>query len=198
MGANYLGIKNIERYDDEGDRSRSLSVNNWTTGFSIAQGLGEKLSLGFGFRFLSLDLADVKGSGLTFNTGVAYKASPALTFGAAMRNYGPKLKSGEMLYPLPSVLRLGASYQSSFITFGVDYDDDGKFYYGLNCKISEILAIRGGYKDIPGSAGGAGISLGIGFYQKMRDLAYLSYFDYSVVSYGELGFVHGFSLGIKF
>jgi len=72
--------------------------------------------------------------------------------------------------------------------------------FGIDYQISDIFYLRGGYKDLPDLKEGAGISLGLGFREKTKFYlgGLLSYFNYGIASYGELGFVHSFSLGMAF
>ncbi|HLD30383.1 MAG TPA: PorV/PorQ family protein [bacterium] len=200
IGANYLGVPNIEAYDENGEPLGMTRVNNWTGGFSVSQRVSNVLSAGVGFRIISLDLAGEKGSGMCFNTGLSLKPSKPLRLAVVFRNLGPDLKIGEILNPLPSVTEYGASYQITDFVMSLDYDSDSKLGLGLDYQISDIFYLRGGYRDLPDLKEGAGISLGLGFREKSKFYlgGLLSYFNYGIAAYGELGFVHSFSLGIAF
>ena len=200
VGLNYLGVPDIEAYDENGESLGMTRVNNWTGGFSVSQRMSNIISAGFGFRIVSLDLAGEKGSGICANTGISLKPSKPLRFAMVFRNIGPELKIGEVLNPLPKITEYGITYQLPDFVMSFDYDSDSKMGFGIDYQISDIFYLRGGYKDLPDLKEGAGISLGLGFREKTKFYlgGLLSYFNYGIASYGELGFVHSFSLGMAF
>ena len=199
IGVNYLNSGDVGSYDEEGTLTGSVNMANWSAGFSFAQRIFSPLSFGFGIRTLSLDMADEKGTGIALNAGLMLKPFKSLTLAAVRRNMGPDMRVGDVLNPLPEVSRVGISYQSKELLVAVDYDTVEGSSFGIDYRITEILSVRGGYKNLDDLKEGAGLSLGLGFNDigsRMEQI--LSYFNYAMTSYGELGFVHSFSLGIKF
>jgi len=199
MGISYLSSGDMGAYDEEGTLTGSVSMANWSAGFSFAQRIAYPLSFGVGVRTLSLDLAGDKGTGIALNAGLMLKPFKTLTIAAVRRNMGPDMRVGDVLNPLPEVTRTGISYQSRELLLTADYDADEGLGFGIDYRITETLSVRGGYKNLDDLREGAGLSLGLGFNDmgsRMEQI--LSYFNYAMTSYGELGFVHSFSLGIKF
>ena len=130
-----------------------------SAGYGFAFNLfNNPLALGAGLKMVRQDLADADGTGLGLDVGMLYTVRP-FSIGATVQNLtAKKLQLGdESSYLLPETMRAGAAIslpageQLSW-NVGVDGfrftgpDEDIRFAGGTELHVSEILAVRGGYK----------------------------------------------------
>ncbi len=147
-------LMNLGEQIRTGERGEVLGTfASYDLAFSGAYGadIGEDLAAGIGLKFIRSHLADYgagiergKGTGSTFaaDLGLLWHATPALTFGAALRNLGPKIDyiDPRQADPLPQHLVLGAAYdlmEAEYHTLLLSADvykpliDDGHFAKSL-------------------------------------------------------------------
>ncbi len=147
-------LMNLGEQIRTGERSEVLGTfSSYDLAFSGAYGadIGADMAAGIGLKFIRSHLADYgagiergKGTGSTFaaDLGLLWHATPALTFGAALRNLGPKIDyiDPRQADPLPQHLVLGAAYdlmEAEYHTLLLSADvykpliDDGHFAKSL-------------------------------------------------------------------
>ena len=100
------------------------TFSSYDAAISAAYGadIGDNMSAGIGLKFIRSNLADTgagievgEGVGNSFaaDLGLLWKLSPAITFGAALRNLGPKIAyiDASQADPLPQHLVVGLAYK---------------------------------------------------------------------------------------
>ncbi len=152
----------------------SFNVSNMALGLRVARPFGDRVSAGFGVRWVNENLGDAKGSGIGFDAGVQAR-SGQFGFGLAARNVGGQMKYEEGSYDLPGVFGAGVSWAHP--TAGVRLNLDANFpnaYYndvrmGAEWRWQERLALRAGYRkelsapsDEPLSGPSFGFGVGAG------------------------------------
>ena len=117
-------LMNLGEQIRTGERGEVLGTfSSYDLAFSGAYGaeIGENLSAGVGLKFIRSHLAETgagiergKGTGSSFaaDLGLLWRATPALTVGAALRNLGPKIDyiDPRQADPLPQHLVVGTAY----------------------------------------------------------------------------------------
>jgi len=203
-GITYLNTGDVPGYDESGNYLGDMSVSNWIAGFSFSRRLvsGEVFSssFGLGFRVLSVDLMGETGSGMGLNSGVSISIKRRVFMGVSVKNFGSGVKVNEVVNSLPQVVTGNFCYKGDSLSFYLEKEDD-IFKGGVEFALTDQIVLRGGYRNLPDLGKTAGITLGIGFRESVSHFYLqniLAHFDYALSSFGELGFVHSFSLGIKF
>jgi hypothetical protein len=171
MGAYLTYLNNgVQQKTDEGGQSLgTFKSYEFSIGFAYGVKITPRLGIGVGVKYFRNELAPDSatqdrgsGSGSTWavDTGLHYRVSDALHFGAALTNLGPDITfiDADQSDPMPLSLRLGASmvaYQSEYMGFLVvgDYlkslvsqDDTQIFGGGVEWNYVQSLYIRLGYK----------------------------------------------------
>ncbi|MBD3349353.1 MAG: PorV/PorQ family protein [Candidatus Eisenbacteria bacterium] len=167
--------------------------------FSAAVGYGRRLrpnlGVGGGLRYISSTLGDDSARSYGVDLGVAYRLSPDLLLGAAVRNVGPGLTFRDEGDPLPTTLAVGGAYRWNDITVALDLekqnDLDTAARMGAEYSPFDVLALRGGYVSGSESALGS-LTAGLGL---RWDASWA--FDYAYRS-SELGGTHQVSLSAGF
>ena len=128
--------------------------------------------LGLSAKYIGSELlGEYSASAFAMDAGwLVREPNLGLTFGAALSNYGPGIKYLKETEPLPSILRLGLSYQrptimdqSVLLTFESDtYINENlkSFRAGLEYHFEKVFNFRLGYKALEDNKGPA-IGLGI-------------------------------------
>lgn len=203
VGAQFLSQGSSEQTDINGNTTGSLTPSDMALSVGYAQDFSGFL-LGAGGKYIHSKLADT-ASGVALDAGVL---SPPLTdnqfrLAATISNLGPPIKYQSVSQDLPAQARFGASFSptprwlwaldavvpsagDTFGALGVEY----------HVPIDGPLAVsfRGGYntqsKDLESTSGYSG---GIGFNNGTNFGV-----DYAIVTLGELGLSHRFSLNFHF
>ncbi|MEW6755866.1 MAG: PorV/PorQ family protein [Candidatus Latescibacterota bacterium] len=124
IGLNF-GILNLGEQTRTDERGNELGhFRSYDMAFSVAYGadIADNLTAGVGLKYIYSHLAD-QGAGRERGSGVAssfaadigllWHATPDLTFGAALRNMGPKMAyiDASQADPLPQHVVVGAGYE---------------------------------------------------------------------------------------
>jgi len=118
-------LLNLGEQTRTGERGEILgSFSSYDLALSVAYGsdIANNLSAGIGLKFIRSNLADQgagiergKGVGNSFaaDLGLLWRATPALSFGAALRNLGPNIAyiDASQADPLPQHIVLGVAYE---------------------------------------------------------------------------------------
>lgn len=176
-------------------------VSSIQAGISFAKKINQKISFGTTLKFVGERIYEVEGKTVLLDTGLQYNFSQNLVLGFVINNFGLPIKYTEKYYPAPTEIGLGGKYKFNKFCFVSDIVkpiyEDLSVNFGSEIEVVEFFVLRLGYrykvqgwyledKNLP-----LGISLGFG----------LNYFgtklDYSISSFGELGFSHKISLVIE-
>lgn len=154
--------------------------------------------MGLSAKYLQEQIDDIRASGFALDVGFLYKAPiDFLNFGLAVQNLGPRIRYEDSRENLPLTYRAGLAYQLPYhaVTFTLDAlklrDEKMKINTGVEVKLFESIALRGGYqfqKDV-----GDGYNLGLGF-EFLNDYN----FNYVFSPYGILGNTHRVDFVFKF
>ena len=120
-----ISLLNLGEQKRTGERGEDLgNFSSYDVALSVAYGaeIGDNTSAGIGLKFIRSNLADVgagrelgKGVGNSFaaDVGFLWKLSPSMSFGAALRNMGPKIAyiDASQADPLPQHVVLGLAYE---------------------------------------------------------------------------------------
>ena len=110
------------RTDERGNTDGTFSSFDVALSAAYGSHISDNMSAGIGLKFIRSNLADQgagiergKGVGNSFaaDLGLLWKLSPTLTFGAALRNLGPKIAyiDASQADPLPQHIVVGMAYQ---------------------------------------------------------------------------------------
>jgi len=125
IGLNF-GILNLgeqTRTNERGDVEGNFRSFDMALSVAYGADIGNNLSAGIGLKYIHSHLADKgagreKGSGVgdsfAVDVGLLWKPSPVLSFGAALRNMGPKIVyiDASQADPLPQHIVLGLAYEA--------------------------------------------------------------------------------------
>ena len=202
VSANFLSYGELQGRDQDGNETQIFHPYDLAVILSYARGFGKTVALGMNAKFLQEQIADENGNGIAFDFGGLYTFSDIpLSFGINAQHVGPRVQYVEDAFELPFTLRLGTAYRllndSAIITmdFIRPTDNDNSIAAGIGYTIANILQIRTGYKykfggndlgPMSGLTGGFGLSL-----RRFQ-------IDYALVSFGDLGLTHRFSLIASF
>jgi hypothetical protein len=208
-------------YFDYGTFTTADELDNETGNFgasdlAIVGGWGsavdEHTSIGLNLEYIYSRIAQYRSTGIALGWGVLYQIPSArMTLGASILHLGKQLTSYDgVAEPLPLDITIGLSERPEHLpvllslNFHRLNDDQDTFLKRLNAytfgaefTISPTLLLRGGYsnqqkQDLQTSSqsGAAGFSFGAGLLIKKYQI------DYSYNSYGIIGGLHHFSVGM--
>ncbi|MBI4669217.1 MAG: PorV/PorQ family protein [Elusimicrobia bacterium] len=225
---NLFGVKDIEKRSITGGdadtpdlgsfKTQDLAaIFGWGYKFDIE---GKNLNVGAAVKYISSDLGDTTGVGLTYGNVDAKAATFAADLGAmmdigepeaiaggtlngslAVLNLGGEIKFKDESDPLPLNVKPGVAWKRKLadrdFAAALDADilvNDSKNYVNLGFEywLIEQLGLRAGYQLGRDKGAGLGIAAGMGF--KHAGLGV----DYAFVPFGDLGDTHRVSLSYKF
>lgn len=119
-----------------------------------------RLGLGVAGKYLNQSLVGVKSTVYGLDAGVHLQLPQYISLGAAVQNYGlTKVQFDSWESPLPETYRAGAALTFPFISSRGSYShvllssdaswttkEEIRYYVGSEVLISEVFALRGGYK----------------------------------------------------
>lgn len=208
----YLGNNDIKETvvasdGSYGSQAGTFGASDIIVGLSASKYANEILDIGINVKFLLENLHDTSASAIAVDLAIMHQTTnPKLKLGAAVKNLGKQLtyytdaKYDEKL-PLEYVAGFSYQFNQKLIANADIYrpntaDFSGRL--GFEGKVHKNLAIRFGYKTNAddwktdgdyGKFGGLSSGLGINW----RNLV----IDYSISSFGDLGFVNQISLSYK-
>lgn len=175
FGLTYFNEGDLREVNSAFQPTGGIATNNdlmLTLGFgSYVKLLGNTLAFGVGGNFIRQDLAGLSGSAIGLDVGVVY-AMKNLSFGATLQNFTlSKMQLGDRAELLPETLRGGVALRlpvGQNLKWNIAADaakirdeDQLRYYLGTEVRISDLFALRGGYKihDTEVSRWAAGIGL---------------------------------------
>ena len=122
INATLMNLGEQQRTDERGQLGEPFSSYDAAVSGAFGADVGDHVSAGIGLKFIRSNLADQgagleqgKGVGNSFaaDLGMLWRLSPALTFGAALRNLGPKIAyiDASQADPLPQHVVAGLAYK---------------------------------------------------------------------------------------
>ena len=110
------------RTDERGNAQGTFRSYDMALSAAYGADIGDNMSAGIGLKFIRSNLADQgagiergKGVGNSFaaDIGLLWKMTPEISFGAALRNLGPKIAyiDASQADPLPQHIVLGTAYE---------------------------------------------------------------------------------------
>ncbi len=210
-GVLYVNYGEFDRTGEEGQNLGTFGAGDLAVIAGYGSELRPGLKYGASAKFIYSSIAEARSTAAAIDLGLQYAAVPErFLLGASLLTLGTQLdpylgtreslpldfRIGAAIYPehLPAAIMLEMhalnEYQSAFA------DRFKNFSAGVEFTVSPNVQLRFGYNnqrrrdfDLNGTAGLAGLSLGLG----ISTGSYL--IDYSFNSYGEIGAVHRISVG---
>jgi len=199
----------IDQLDAQGHPAGSTGASDETFSLTAAP-LGGPLRTGVALKYARQSLAGAKAAAPVADVGLILRVSESssrpgfwgrqldnLTFGAAVRNFGPPAKFDAAREKLPRAYAVGVAHRSflDVVAASMDYEHaeargGGIFHLGAEVRLSMDLALRAGYRsdqDI-----GPGLTGGLGFRWDRVSL------DYAFQPFAELGSQHRVGLSFRF
>ncbi|MEO0082415.1 MAG: PorV/PorQ family protein [candidate division WOR-3 bacterium] len=197
-GLVYSGIEDLETWDPENNRGDSVSLRSGYALIGYGVTVARRFSLGLTVKGLYDRLSRTTGLGVAADLGALYQLTHRLRVGFSGRNLGSEMRYGSQEYPLPTSIRVGASYSAPRFCLLLDadapIDNYPSLHFGGEYELNRLFALRGGVRLGP---------------QDWQSLSWTSFFtagagvnidrlhlDYALVPYGPLGLTH--RLGIRF
>ncbi|MCD6471559.1 PorV/PorQ family protein [Candidatus Aerophobetes bacterium] len=197
LSINWLNTGKIEEttLSYPGGTGNSFEAKSSVVTLAYARKMGESLSLGAGLKYIGEKFEKESATSYGLDLGGFYKKQK-FSFALGVQNIGNKEKFTEEEDPLPLNYRLGMAYLlNERIKLALDVnkplDNEVNFHTGIECHLTDTLALRAGYKSGPEDIG-SGITGGLGF--KFKNIS----IDYAYVPYEDLGDTHRISLSVKF
>ncbi|MCB4792801.1 MAG: PorV/PorQ family protein [Elusimicrobia bacterium] len=201
IGVNYLGSGNINKYDISGNAlNQTYSATDMNTCLTYAKKFGV-VSFGLNLKQVASKIEDEQSSSLVGDLGVFFSLFNNINIGLAAQNYGGEVKFRNEIEELPKILRFGCAYKMENFILDVDLvsssDEDADIHAGIEYVpgfITRNFAIRAGYKTKASAnfEALAGVTAGFGLKISKYTL------DYAMDTFGDLGYTHMVSLGLKF
>jgi hypothetical protein len=186
----------------------SFGVSEFLAGASVSKHFSDMVNVGLSVKFLQETLDEHSASAAAIDIGILHQTTNQnLKVGLALKNLGKQLSyfsKEEYQEKLPQTLQIGFSYHPDPALFlnldlykPLEYDFSA--LVGAEYRLHQMFCLRAGYKSnakdwkTEGDYNSfAGFSMGFGLNWQNYNL------DYSINSYGDLGFVHQISLRYSF
>lgn len=199
-GVNALLSGSMTRYDGDGVPDGSFSALEAAVSAGVSADLGGGFYGAAAIKDLSQQAAGYKASAFAGDAGLLKRAGD-WRIGAAVANYGSRLKLGSDSFDLPRILRAGVSYtylknytlaaeavKAGFSGATAAVGAEAR----LNTGPGEYFFLRAGYRTGRSSYAGSGATAGAGVSGGAFRL------DYAYAPYGELGDTHRVTLSFRF
>ncbi|OGR41909.1 MAG: hypothetical protein A2X35_11410 [Elusimicrobia bacterium GWA2_61_42] len=210
----YFSAGDLEGRDDNAAPTGNFTARDLAFGLSRGLTLGP-LAAGVTGKVISQRIKSSGSTSFAADLGLLYRfEGTPYSLGAALLNFGTKVKFEEESFPLPLKLKVGAAAAfTSRLLLAVDgeFPDYGPAAARLGAEYRGVegIALRFGYRTASSSQRDAilgrdfgdavsgvdamyGFFAGVGFEYSGFNL------DYALLPYGDLGSAHRFSLGLKF
>jgi hypothetical protein len=178
----YQGAGTIEGRDASGLATGNVSVGSVALGTTLAQQVGERLTLGVGSKYVHEKLGSASGGGFTFDVGLMLRQG-GLGLGVAAQNLLGQMKYSGAVYQFPTNYGVGLAYSEPRLGLKVALDANLPRAYhpdvraGVEWTYRGMAAFRTGYRKELGAAGdpltGASFGLGAGHNGTWMDYGYL-------------------------
>ena len=215
LSATSLQVSPFAGYDADDQPASKVSAQDLAVGAQYALSFGP-LMLGAGGKFLDSRLADARARGMAWDTGALYQPNKSVRLGAAAANFGQGLKFDRESFPLPRVLRLGASGRLDLIgksylllTAQASLPNDRSPYpaAGLEFCREDLFALRAGYTGRMDAGQGWSVGGGLKLIHDGRSWYSASTYpssmpdvevDYAFIPMAALGGTHRIGLVLRF
>lgn len=207
LSLNYLDLGEIKETTSQspGGTGKEFKSDNLLAILSLAQKVRGETGLCWGanLKFIQERIDDEMAQGAAVDIGFLARITSNFRFGVSILNLGPKIKWEDEKFELPLNYKAGFSCTMQNTVFSLEaaipYDNEAKFYFGLESYLAKALALRLGYKhdlaenrlDKSGEVSTCWTA-GLGF-----DLGNLR-IDYAYAPYGYTDEAHLISLLFKF
>lgn len=224
----YLNIPGLDAYDANKKPAGTLTANSFAASLAYARMLAQSLSFGLNVKMIGQHFATESGTGVAGDVGLQYRQKnvglgvsvqnlgPAISLAGNSTPLPLTVRAGVSFLPHPRILLAFDEVKPR--------DGDYQLHVGGEWKVSSAFTLRGGFQQMPNLGSRAGYTAGLGYMtslgsgggwagdetpwweRKMEDSdkpvrpegAYLVFFDYAFVSYGEYSDAHRFTLGLRF
>jgi hypothetical protein len=194
----YLGSGDLQARDINGADIGEFSSYYAAYQLGYGQQVGSRGSIGLSGKWIQGKIDDLSASAYAADLGGLYRVRQNLTFGAALKNLGSRMKFLQDSDPLPLAFHLGMAYapiSRVLVSLEGVYPRSGiaSAHLGTQWRPIDMLALRAGYRTDKTKqlSALAGASLGIGLF------AWRQEFAYAWLPYGDLGNTHYFSAVVK-
>ncbi len=187
--ANFNTVSNIEARiypTDCPDYYFSAQSSDFMLGASYH--ISEFVWIGASTKYVYESLEFEKVEGYAFALGASVQKGK-FNYAVSIDNIGKSQRFIEYYYPMPTVLRLWAGYESDFYRIGVSYSNfsDLPDYSSVGLTVTPVqwISLHAGYVIHHDTR-----SFSVGTSIKWTRLAV----DYSIAAFGELGYAHNFGI----
>jgi hypothetical protein len=201
-GAQFLSQGDVEQIDVNGNTTGNLTPNDLALSLGYAREVSG-VCLGVGGKYIRSKLVDT-ASAFALDAGILSPlySRGRLRWAAVLSNLGPSLTYGSKSQSLPTQIRGGAAFAASprwDLALDAVFPNAGDSYFAMGAEYHlpfegpMKVSLRGGYNNqSEGQDTLSGFSGGLGFAGKSFGL------DYALVTQGDLGLSHRFSLNFRF
>jgi hypothetical protein len=197
LSAQYMSYGSIRKMDDTGLAGDSLNPADTALSLSYAKDL-KFAGFGINLKYISSKIehtATANGADIGL---LRTLMNDKLYLGFVVQNIGTKMKFIDDEDPLPMNIKLGGAYAlrpnwKIALDVNAPIDNDINFSMGSEYWLTEIMALRVGYKTVHDLGALSGLSAGLGI-----KLSKFIGFDYAWTAYGDLGNTQRYSLNIRF
>ncbi|MBC8182381.1 PorV/PorQ family protein [candidate division KSB1 bacterium] len=208
VSLNYMNYGELDETDSQGNELGTFSAGSFYLTSALSRKLNDNLMVGGSVKFIHSSIATYNSSAVAMDLGLIYHVPfiEDFTVGLGVFNLGTALSAFvDTKDPLPLNFVFGFSKPLEHlpleycVSINKYIDDDVQVNVGGEFTISKEIYLRLGYNSLGrnqkiGGGGDqfAGVSAGFGFeWQKY-------YLDYSLSSYGAIGYLNRLSFSYKF
>jgi hypothetical protein len=165
----YQGEGSFEGRDASNNPTGSFSVSSFAIGTHLAQQVAKRFTVGLGAKWVHEGLADVSGSGFTFDGGILYR-NGIYGVGVAAQNLGGQMRYDGAVYRFPANIGVGFGVTHArtglhgALDVNIPSSYDPNVRGGLEWQWKDMMALRAGYRQELGDAEDAlsGPTFGLG------------------------------------
>ena len=177
-----------------------FTANSISASLTYSKMLTDRFSFGIGIKYVQEKIYLYKADNILFDGGVLYHTGfHSLRLAATLQNFGTNSKFINYVFKMPSVLKLGASfelwgdyqseYRSTIIVEAIHPNNaDERVNLGTELSWKNIITLRGGYKFFYDEET---YSFGLGINPQLEVPVN---FDFAFSDYGKLGNIMRFTL----
>jgi hypothetical protein len=210
----YFSAGQLEGRDENANLNGNFTASDLALGLSKGFALGP-LQAGLTGKVISQKIKSSGATSFAADAGLLYRfAGTPWSLGAALTNFGTKVKFEDESFPLPLKFKVGAAAAFAsrlLLALDAEFPNSGQAAARLGAEYRGLdgIALRLGYRT--SASGQRDALLGRGFGDSVSGVNALYGFfagvgfeyqgftlDYALLPYGDLGSAHRFSLGAKF
>jgi hypothetical protein len=214
LGIQFVDYGSFTRRDVSMNRLGEFIARDIALLVGIGRSIDEYLSLGVSLKYISSTIAEYSSNAVAIDLGVLYQLpDQKMTVGASALNLGTQMRTYAGVHEtLPTDFKIGITKQLEHlpVLLSLNFhhlnedvpqllDRINAFSLGAEFLVSETVRLRGGYSNelrtelkLGTSAGLAGFSFGGGILVREYQI------DYAFNSFGRIGALHRFSIGMSF